>query len=385
MENVVIMVSEGYPLRFSANNTKSRYLALGLREAGCKVALCDSVFGTKGMTAKQEGISEEGLDYLILPRQGKTRSVFSNIIHIWRFLKKRKMKGAHNHVILGLERYPFFLVLTTIASLLGYSKSCLFHEWHCGIKQKTRIFQWEANVRDKTFGYFLDALFPISHFLEDRSKKFHKPMMLLPVLADFSESVAQADMAYNHFTYCCGAGFLERNTMVVDAFVKMKELHPEVNCQLVLIVVGNEKEIGWCEHYVSTLNKGNDIILRYQVPSHELTALYQSSIALVAPLDPNNIQDHARFSQKIAEYVATGRPIITNNVGEIPYYFEDGKSACIISYNMEDFAQNMWILANSPHQARQIGHQGYQVGKNAFNLTIVGRDVAQFICSLKND
>lgn len=67
--------------------------------------------------------------------------------------------------------------------------------------------------------------------------------MLLPVLADFSKPVDQADIAYNHFTYCCGAGFLERNTMVVDAFVKMRELHPEVNCQLVLIVVGNEKRL----------------------------------------------------------------------------------------------------------------------------------------------
>lgn len=94
IENVVIMVSEGYPLRFSANNTKSRYLALGLREAGCKVALCDSVFGTKGMTAKQRESRKKVLITSFFHDKAR-RVLYSPILFIYGvFLKAQDERSA---------------------------------------------------------------------------------------------------------------------------------------------------------------------------------------------------------------------------------------------------------------------------------------------------
>ena len=46
--------------------------------------------------------------------------------------------------------------------------------------------------------------------------------------------------------------------------------------------------------------------------------------------DEKSLQDRARFSQKIAEYLMAQRPIITVDTGDIPYYFTHGKNAYIL-------------------------------------------------------
>lgn len=380
--NTVIMVSEGYPLRFSASNTKSRFVALGLKEAGCTVAMCDSIIGTKGISQSQEGVSNDGIVYKVLPRQGFTHSCFSNIGRIWRFLKKQKKKGEKNHLIMGTDMFPFFIITILMAALLGYSRSVLFHEWFCAIKMKSRIKWFQYYLTCHHFGSFVNAIFPISHFLEEKSQKFHKPTMLLPVLGDFSQEIAKPTTGFSSFAYCCGAGFLMRNTFVVDAFIQMKRQCPEADCKLILVVVGNEAQIKQCHEYIDCLQMGEYIQLKHQIPFEELKRIYDTSIALIAPLDPTNVQDEARFSQKIAEYVSTGRPIITNNVGEIPYYFEDGKSACIVPYSIEDFALAMQNLWSDPDKATSIGQGGYQVGLNYFYYKKVGEEVKSFLCNI---
>ncbi|MCQ2205472.1 MAG: glycosyltransferase [Bacteroidaceae bacterium] len=381
--NIVIMVSEGYPLRFSANNTKSRYVALGLKEAGCTVAMCDSIIGTKGISHSQEGISNDGIVYKILPRKGFAHSCFSNIGRIWRFLKQQKKKGEKNHLIMGTDMFPFFIITILMAALLGYSRSVLFHEWFCAIKMKSRIKWLQYYLTCHHFGYFINAIFPISHFLEEKSQKFHKPKMLLPVLGDFSQEVAKPTERCSSFAYCCGAGFLMRNTFVVDAFIQMKRQHPKADCKLILVVVGNKFQIKQCQEYLEGLQMEDEILLKYQIPFEELKRIYETSIALIAPLDPTNVQDEARFSQKIAEYVSTGRPIITNNVGEIPYYFENRKSACVVPYTTEGFAQAMEDMWNDPVKATSIGQEGYQIGLNYFDYKKVGQEVKDFIDTIK--
>ena len=78
-------------------------------------------------------------------------------------------------------------------------------------------------------------------------------------------------------------------------------------------------------------------------------------MGLLIPLDPNSLADIARFSQKIAEYVSTSRPIITSNVGEIPYYFKDKENAIICEYSAKSYADAMLLLQNDGTLANVLG------------------------------
>ena len=50
--------------------------------------------------------------------------------------------------------------------------------------------------------------------------------------------------------------------------------------------------------------------------------MYKNATAHLIPLS-NSIQDTARFPNKISEYLASAKPIITTDVGEIKHYFKD--------------------------------------------------------------
>jgi len=44
----------------------------------------------------------------------------------------------------------------------------------------------------------------------------------------------------------------------------------------------------------------------------------------------NDIRSRARFPTKIGEYLASGRPVINNSVGEITRFLEDGVNAAYL-------------------------------------------------------
>lgn len=90
--NIILIVSEGYPLHFSANNSKAEFIARGLKEHGCNVTMIDNPFGTKGIDKEIVGVSETGINYYIFPRKGKLSTILKNIPKIWQILKEKKQE-----------------------------------------------------------------------------------------------------------------------------------------------------------------------------------------------------------------------------------------------------------------------------------------------------
>ena len=112
------MVSDGYPIKFSANNTKGEYIAMGLKKAGCKVAMLDEFYGTKGVMSAEKGVSDSGIEYLLLPRVGRVMTPFHTLPQIWKYLKERKEKGTKNHIIIGMKFYPLYIVVCDVHLVL---------------------------------------------------------------------------------------------------------------------------------------------------------------------------------------------------------------------------------------------------------------------------
>lgn len=373
--NVVIMVCSGYPHKFSANNSKSEFIARGLLANGCRVAMCDGIFGSKGFDKPEYGTSDSGVDYCIAPMIGKYRAIFHAIPVVWNYLKERKVKGDINHVILPVTQYPFFFVYWLMAILLGYKRSALFHEWH-GSLGKSKLKRLEGYIRDFTFGYFLNTIFPISHFLDCKSVHFHRKKMILPIMAAFDR---EPEYCANrtHFAYCCGGPYLMRNPLVLDAFTKVHDEFPEI--KLVLIISGNKKQLDDVYSLIDTYDLKDSIIVKNQIPQSELYHIYDSAIGLLIPMDPANLQDKARFSQKIAEYIATKRPIITSEAGEIPYYFENNESAVIVPFSVDGYYQGMKTLISDSEFANNVGNSGYVVGLNNFDYKVVAGKMIEYM------
>jgi len=376
--NVILMTGEGYPHLFSANNSKSEFIARGLKECGCSVTIIDGAFGAKGIEKEISGVSDSGIKFHILPRKGRYTSFFQNLPKLWKILKDSHDKEGKNHIIIGMSKVPFLYVYFFMAWVLGYSRSCLFHEWHVGFENLGLISKIEAYVRDYSFGFFVNAIFPISHFLQGKCNKFNKKMMLVPVLADYSMNLRQ-EHSYDHFTYCCAGEYLLRNTLVLDAFKEFLKKSQLSNIKLTLVLQGNDCVLSNTKKLIDSYHLGQHIVVMNKVPRLILNEIFESSIGLLIPLDPNSLQDKARFSQKIAEYVAMGRPIITTEYGEIPFYFKDKNSAIFASYDAQGFCDAMIFLAENPIQATRIGECGFQVGLSQFDYRTCGKNLHKFM------
>lgn len=375
--NIVLITSEGYPFQFSANNSKTEFIARGLKENGCKVTIVDTALGTKGLSKVQVGISPKGIHYYLLPRKGKFSTIFRNLPRLWKILKKERQE-KDNYAILGMTLYPAFVLTAILCAIQGYKRTALFHEWHIGCKQPNVIYKMEAWLKDKTFGYFLNGIFPISHFLLEKGKRFHKPQMILPIMGSYDRKLHPYTDGCN-FTYCGHANYLIRNHLLLDAFKIVIAKYPKA--KLTLVLFGNKKQMQEVNQLIQE-NRIPSIEIKNQIPEEDLYKLYDTSLGLLIPLEPNNLQDKARFSQKIAEYIGSQRPIITNNVGEIPYYFMNEKSALIVNYTSEAFAEGMIKLIQDPYLADKIGNEGYNIGIQHFEYCTRSIKIIDFMNQL---
>lgn len=374
--NVLVMCSRGYGQTYSAVNTKSEYVAVGLRDAGCVVRILDSVRGWHN-TSCEINTNSEGIEYVSFPKV-LFCNTYSNIKIYKQILLKYHQREGINHIIIGMEYMPIFIMLAKCAKSCGYSVSTLSHEWHIGMRTKGIVKSIHKYWQDLFFGRYVDAIFPISHYLQAKCKRFGKPMMLLPILGRYD--VLLSENVENRFTYCADAGYLLRNKLILDAFKILHTKHQNVSLSLVLF--GTKEDMNDVRCTIEEMNIDPHVTILTQIAQSELERLYASSLGLIIPLNPKYQPDVARFSQKIAEYVASGRPIITSNVGEIPYYFTNKESAIIVDYTPSSYAHGMELLINNPILATEVGRNGYKIGRSNFNYIDYGIRLKNFISAI---
>lgn len=373
--NIVIMATHNYGSSFSANNSKCEFIALGLTKIGCKVTIINQLTGIEGNSSVQRCTSEAGVDYINFP-ECKLFSITNNLRLLNSILKELSASYGLNHIIIGFNYYALFLSICWVSHKCHYTRSTLFHEWHIGIKGEPIHRRFDYFLIDSLFGYSLEFIFPISHFLENKAKRFKRPMELLPVMSSY-ERVVGINNVSNYFSFCANGLYLLRNSLILDAFKIVVQKYP--NIQLKLILFGSRDTIDEVRDLIHKLGIQKNVFFESQVSQERLYDIYDRSIGLLIPLQPNSLQDVARFSQKIAEYVGSKRPIITSSVGEIPYYFKHNESAMIAEYSPEGYAHCMEELLLDPLLADKIGQNGYLVGVNNFDAVLNANRIINLI------
>lgn len=377
---IFLDVTSNYPHRFTAGNTKMEYMALGLKELGASITVINSISSNTKEDKDETGISEKGIEYITF-NSHKRFKFFYNIKQTYKLLKSKKVNG-HNAVIMATSRTNKMLIDILIAKIVGYKTLFLFHEWRSALKMHSLFHRIDAWLKDHFVIRFFDAYLPISHFLLEKCNNVskRKKKLIVPILADYDNEPVKYTIK-PQFSYCCGVWYMMRNTLLLDAMDKL--VNDYSNAEMVLILSGNEKDITLFKESIKERPCASNIKIMTKVPFNELNEIYSTSLGLIIPLDPESVADIARFSQKVAEYVATGRPIITNAVGEIPYYFKDNVSACFAHYSAEGFYNSMKMLLNDTQKADEIGYNGFMIGRKFFDFRKVGIELNKLLKTMK--
>jgi glycosyltransferase involved in cell wall biosynthesis len=231
--------------------------------------------------------------------------------------------------------------------------------------------------------YFVDIVLPISEFLIERvQKRFpHKPYLKLTPMSDFKRfNIPKKKVDRPYFALCASALYLDVILFSMRAFELLYNRIRDVS--LYLIVGGNKKDMDLLRREVAQLNCRENIKIFLNISDEELNEIYINAVGLLIPLRPS-IVDRARFPYKIAEYTATGNPIITTNYGEVKNYFKDGKTAYIAEdYDPTKYSQKMEFVIQNPDLASQVGLNGKSLALAEFNSEIFGEKLRDLILDL---
>lgn len=235
--------------------------------------------------------------------------------------------------------------------------------------------------------YLCDGLFCISHFLMEFYKnngvKDHK-LFLVPSTVDperFSE-VSENPNEKQYIGYF-GSLTFKRDSVdtLIKAFALISNHYPEI--QLVLGGFCSETERKQIVDLTDNLNLQNQVKLLGYLKREEIIA-YVSHAHILVMVRSNNEESRASYPSKLSEFLASSKPVITVNVGEIPNYIVDGVNAFMVEpENANALAEKLEYVLSNYELAKQVGQKGKELTDTVFNYNFQAKRMLEFISSLK--
>jgi glycosyltransferase involved in cell wall biosynthesis len=250
----------------------------------------------------------------------------------------------------------------------------------------SQLLKLNDKIFDNYFHLFVDGVIPISIFLENQliRKKCGSPMIRIPSVFDYSsntiKNMSKLIETNPYFLYCGSIGYKNAIRLIINSFAGLKD-----NCyDLYLVLNGNGYFYNEINQLLEKLLIKDRVKIYSGVDYNVLLNFYKNAEALLIPLE-DNVRDIARVPQKISEYLASGSPIITNNVGDVKYYFTDQDNALIaISFTEDDYRRKMQFVIDNHQESKEIGLKGYEIGLNHFSISSYSEQFSLFVRNLIN-
>ena len=393
IKSVVFLGDSGFPIGL-AHIQRMTLLGRALIEAGCEVRVVCRMWSWRGEVSThygKEGI-HEGIHYkytvdspfrpasFIERQYQRIKGLFKEYFYI----KKLKKEGKIDAVILSTMNFNDALRYKLYGLLFSFPIALNLVEMASSLERRSsfflRIHNW---LMENWLLKLFDGAMPISDTLLEFYSKIapSKPNMKVPIVCDYDKfAKVERNPTEPYFLYCASISFLTVAEFVLKAF-QIMENKDKIKLYL-LIGVREKKQIKSLQVEIDKRFPEGNVQLFSNVPYQQLMQLFTNAEALLIPLR-HTVEDSARFPHKIGEYLATGNPVITTNVGEINTYFEDGVTALICEkYCVKEYAKKMdYVLDNNDH-ANKIGLQGKELGEKNFYFRTYGPSIKQFLQKL---
>jgi glycosyltransferase involved in cell wall biosynthesis len=371
-----------------AETQRAKLLSKALLENGCDVSVvsrwwCSEDWdGWAGLPV--EG-TFEGIHYinasgtLTRPSSWTERKIrrLWGIVHEFWIIHRLRRSGDTFIAILSTQTYFNILYYTVLSRILGFSTVLNKVEYYgATIRNPNVVRRANAFLLDQSAPRLVDGVLPISSFLVEKTKEYApgKPWLRVPILVDqsrFRGVVRSPDCRYLLFAgYLAYLGIVQFILNAFDVCGKTEGV------SLYLVVNGSQQEMAELEKLVAASRKRQQVRVFSKLTDGELSQLYVNSYALLIPLRPT-VQDTARFPHKIGEYCASGRPIVTTNVGEVKSFFVH-KNNAFIAEGFDEYANVLDEVLSDPSLADAVGAEGRLVAETRFNYQLYGPQIRRF-------
>jgi glycosyltransferase involved in cell wall biosynthesis len=398
--NIKIIFSGPYPQGMAASRRVHLY-AKGISQLGHQVKILlpnpTEIHGSEPRNKESKG-NYEGIEF-IYPSgtTGKSKYFLKKSFNVLKgmlkaggiLIKERKHTDAVLMVTNALYHILFFKIVTKILKIkyLQEKSELPFINKKSGGIFKIYSF-WYIKLVYKCF----DGMLVISQYLYDYfkprvRKKFR--LLIVPIIVDpegfispAGESAGKGKNADRSIVY---SGTLCEGKDGVLTLIKAFNIIAEKYKDLKLYLVGHtekQEDIQKIDALLKQLKLEQRVILNGFVIWERLVELLNGAV-LLALAKPSSRQAEACFPTKLAEYLATGNPVVVTKLGSIPLYLTDGENAFLSEPDsVEAFAQKMDYVLSHPGISGKVGALGRELAQGEFNYRTQTKRIVEFIESL---
>ena len=209
-----------------------------------------------------------------------------------------------------------------------------------------------------------------------------KPFCIVPLVYE-QNFIKQCNNKDNHTIVYCGdmGGGKDGVEILIRAFAIVSKSFTDYK----LILIGGSEDKYVIEQLnritlelgISEKTKFTGWVKREELPS------YLENASLLALARPANKQAEGGIPSKLAEYLSTGRPVLTTRVGDLPKYFEDSENLFFASPgSVQDFALQMCRILNNYESSLDVGRKGAEAVKQ-FDKVLQASNIITYLNAIK--
>ncbi len=137
----------------------------------------------------------------------------------------------------------------------------------------------------------------------------------------------------------------------IEAIAKLKQQHPKIK----LSIAGSGPQKNELQQFTKNCGLDDNVVFTGKLTPEEIAKLYQSADIMLNPTTVDNMPN------SVLEAMASGVPVVTTDVGGIPYIVKDGETALMTKVNdAESMAFQINRLLNGVSLADKLRTNGLQ-------------------------
>ena len=162
----------------------------------------------------------------------------------------------------------------------------------------------------------------------------------------------------------------------IDRLVPLMPALVKDNPNLHLLIVGDGEKKNDLNRRICDLQLSRNIILAGRVPFERVPIYINAGDICLAPYFEEGLNETGISPLKIFEYMACGRPIITNPVGGLDALFrEHDIGEMIHSMNPDDWEEPIKNLLDDPEKMKTLGDNGYRAVQTHYSWEAICKKI----------
>lgn len=220
------------------------------------------------------------------------------------------------------------------------------------------------------------------HLIDFYKSRLHndKKILLVPSTVDPARFTKEKtkNNSYDYIGYFGSINFERDNVdLLINSFSMIQKKID--NIHLVLGGMYSDLEKKMLFDLISSLKIESKVhVLKYL--SREEIIQYMIDAHIIVLVRKNDADTNASFPCKLTEYLATGNPVISVKVGEIPKYLTDCKDVFLTEPgDVKELSEKLEFVLNNYKYAIEVAKKGKELTNSIFNYKYQAKRIIDFI------